>query len=112
MRKGEYADVPPGGLVAIRRKHGLSQVQLAVLASSSIFQKPDSKTLYARRVQAWELGESRVPLANWELLQVKLHLLDRKLATFEELAERPLAEIVQGLIKDACVPLCIPELIE
>lgn len=94
MRKGEYADVPPGVLLAIRRRQKLSQVELAALAGSSIF-KAKQGYLYARRVQAWEKGESRIPLANWDLLQVRLHLLREGLATLEELCTIPLVRLVQ-----------------
>lgn len=93
-RGGEYADIPPGALLAIRRKHSLSQAQLAMLAGSSVF-KTRRGVLQARRVQAWESGEHRMPFHNWELLKVRLFLLERGMATFEELATLSLVDLVQ-----------------
>lgn len=93
MRHGEFANVEPAQVVAARKHHGLTQTQFALLASSAIYKGKGG--LQARRLQAWEAGHCRVPLANWELLQVRLHLLERKLATFEELAYQPLVELVQ-----------------
>lgn len=99
MRKGEYADIPPGALLAIRRKHDLTQAQLAMLAGSSVFMTKRGK-LQARRVQAWESGEHRMPFHNWELLKVRLFMAERKLATFEELVTLPLADLVQRSIEE------------
>lgn len=93
MRHGEFANVEPAQIVAARKHHGLTQTQFALLAGSAIYKGKGG--LQARRLQAWEAGHSRVPMANWELLQVRLHLLERKLATFEELAYQPLVELVQ-----------------
>lgn len=99
MRNGEYADVTPGSLQALRLKHGLSQVELAALAGSSVF-KHKRGPLQARRVQAWEAGDSRIPLPTWELLQLRLFMLGRGLSTFEELTTRPLVDIVQSNLRN------------
>ena len=100
-RKGEYANVTPEAVLALRRRHGLTQVELAALAGSSIFN--GKRGLYARRVQAWEAGPStgrsnRIPLANWEMLQVRLLLLERGIATLDELCSLPLVDLVQNSI--------------
>lgn len=50
-------------------------------------------------VQRWHGGTREIPLATWELLQVKGMLLRRKVATYEELSgDLPLAKLLEMLV--------------
>lgn len=93
-RGGVYAPVSPEELRALRTKHGLTQAQVGLLARTSVF-KGEKKSFQSRRVQAWEAGENRMPLASWELLQVKLSMLQQGGWSFEELVNEPLINLIK-----------------
>ena len=95
MRSGQYAPVTGAELREVRQRHHLSQVQLAVLACSSIDVRGSQLT--ARRVQAWEAGKNRMPLAAWEVLSLKLKLMEHG-ATYLELVNNPAADIVASIM--------------
>lgn len=92
-RGGVYAPVSPEELKVLRAKHGLTQAQVGLLARTSVF-KGEKKSFQSRRVQAWEAGENRMPLASWELLVAKLYLMERGV-TFEDLVNRPIIDFIK-----------------
>ena len=96
MRPGEYAPVSGSELRKLRKQHNLTQAQLAVLARSRVHIGNHGQFI-ARRIQEWEAGRNRIPLASCELLQLKLKLMEHG-ATFEELAESPAADVANNIM--------------
>ena len=86
MKTGEYASITPTAFRELREKHGLTQVQIAVLGRSS-FYKNRKGDIQARRVQAWEAGRNRIPLASWELIRLKLLMMEHGMATYEDFSQ-------------------------
>jgi transcriptional regulator with XRE-family HTH domain len=89
----EYAPAGSGHkLKKLRRKLGLTQPEVAALARSGISLNKRGQ-LQARRIQAWEAEKNRIPLATWELLSLKLALIEAGVTTFQELLNSDLAKL-------------------
>lgn len=91
--KGEFVNIKPRDLADLRKRHGLTQLQLATLGRSGIYHYKSGK-IQPRRVQDWESGKSRVPQAAWELICAKVKLIEAGVATYDELANEPLVSIL------------------
>lgn len=96
MRNGQFAPIGPEQFLQLRHNHGLSQLQAAALARSGIY-KDKRGRLNARRIQDWENGKCRIPLANFEVFSAKLKFLQAGLS-FEDVADKPLVSLLEGNI--------------
>ena len=96
MRNGQFAPIKPEQFLHLRLTHGLSQLQAAALARSGIY-KDKRGRLNARRIQDWENGKCRIPLANFEVFSAKLKYLQAGMS-FEDVADKSLVALLESNI--------------
>jgi transcriptional regulator with XRE-family HTH domain len=80
-------------LLALREKHGLTQVQIALLLRMRVSVRPNQRG-QSDRVGKWENGNAPIPVAVAETLRAKLYLLEVGLP-FDTLLESSLEEILR-----------------
>lgn len=91
-------------LPALRSKLALSQLQLGELARATIATRPSPSGGIDRQcstVQRWEDGSRVLSAPVAELIEAKLSLLEARLATFDELVDMSLAQVIARLTRGA-----------
>lgn len=100
--KKKHIPLSGAQLIALREKHNLSQIQLGLLARTTITQRKrksgtSAVKLQASAVQKWEDNTYPIPEDAQELIEAKLYLLETKLASLEDLLKWPLVEIMRDI---------------
>lgn len=83
-------------LQELRVKLTLTQVQVAQLLHMRVSTRGRNSG-QAIQVGSWEAGRVRIPPAMAELLRAKLHLLRTEQATFEDLIQYSLDELIRDI---------------